>query len=268
MKKILLFFILIQTTAFAADIKLSEVKQKLLDRNLELQSTAEQVYQTKLQIRLARANLLPRLNIAKLASTAWSITGAIGLIEDIAPFLFPANWFKVRETRFISQASDNSFEALKMNQIYSGRTSAMSVLADQIVLDEINDQVSAIKDWLGQLQIQEKLGQLPFGTSSDFERLLLEAQRDAYVQTQGVQTELSELKYLFNIPQNESLRIVGNLDDIKDIPMPIDPKWNESTPETLSFDNLIQASREYRKGFAFSFFRVYLKCQWTVWRNF
>lgn len=240
------------SSAFSAEISLSEVKQRLMAKNLDIRATAEQAYQSKLQITLARRNLLPRLNLAKLITTPLSVTGALGLIEDIAPFLFPANWAKVRETKYVSAASDQSFRAMKMNQVFMARSAALTVLADQMVLTEIENQYQTLLGWVSAVQLQEKLGQIDPGTSIDFERLALESERDAFLQRQGVQTELSELKYLFGIPQNESLVMRGDLKEIQEIPVQLRPNWAAYTPESVSYDYLVLASRETRRGFAFS----------------
>lgn len=254
MKKLtLLLFVVFSANVFSAEIKLSDIKEHLVKQNLEVQANAERIYQSKLQIQLARRNLLPRLNLSKVISTALTLTGAIGLIEDIAPFLFPANWIKIKETRALAAASERSFEALKLNQIFSGRSSALTVFADEFILSEINEQETTLASWIDLIRLQERLGRLPPGTSSDFERLKLEAERDSYLQRQNVAGGLSEMKMLLNIPQTETLHILGSLDEVSEGNQSIDPNWAEKTPETQSFDSLIEAAYQYKRGFFFSF---------------
>ena len=240
-------------SSFATEVKLSEIKDKLLERNLEVQATAEQVYQSRLQIQLARRNLLPRLNISKIISVPFSVGGAIGLIEDIAPFLFPANWFKIKETKYLAQASEFSFDTLKLNQIFMGRSSGLTLLADQAVLADLENQDATLQMWIDVIRLQERLGQLPVGTSADFERLQLEANRDVQLQRQGVLNGLSEMKAMFGMKQSEQLSIGGSFEEISDVPLKIKPKWYEDTPETQSFDYLILAAYQYKRGFFFSF---------------
>ena len=105
-------------------INLKQVVDKVSTENYSVYQSSLRVYQAKESITIARMNLLPRLNIWKLASAALEIyfggpagaaAGGFSIVEDIAPFLVPANWFRVNQTKLFYLADLYCYSALWCN---------------------------------------------------------------------------------------------------------------------------------------------------------
>lgn len=123
MKNILILFCIITSLNLLAQqdvlIKVDDVANKLKDSNLELYAGATQVYNAKQRIKFARNSLLPKLNIWRLASVLvdWKAAGEV-LAQDLVPFLVPANWQRVKESKLLGEATNEGFHGLQKNTIF------------------------------------------------------------------------------------------------------------------------------------------------------
>ncbi|MBX9766417.1 MAG: hypothetical protein K2X47_04020, partial [Bdellovibrionales bacterium] len=88
------------------NLTVDEVAERVGKFNLSVYANALKVYQAKESIQVARGNLLPKLNLWRLAgnfngvSPVMSLANTAGsLIEVIAPFLVPATWFRLKQVK-------------------------------------------------------------------------------------------------------------------------------------------------------------------------
>ncbi len=103
-------------------IKAEEVTSHLNGANLEIYAGATQVYNAKQRIKFARNSLLPKLNIWRLSTVLvdWRGAGEV-LSQDLVPFLVPANWQRVKESKLLSEATMEGFHGLKKNTIFQSK---------------------------------------------------------------------------------------------------------------------------------------------------
>ena len=134
MKLITIFFILIicHNQAWAIQkISLDEVTSKVLKQNLTVLQNAEKVYQAKTSIDEARLSMLPKLNLWNVLKVVVDWPAILDVAQEIAPFLVPSNWFRLKETEILYVAEKEGYVALQANEIFAARNLYFKVLMDQ-----------------------------------------------------------------------------------------------------------------------------------------
>src|SRR5690606_29692463 len=149
-----IFFILLITTfslcwgqsTEVKEIRLSDVVEKVSVDNYSVYQNSLRVYQAKESITIARMNLLPRLNLWNLASSAieifaggptGAVAGAFSIVEDIAPFLVPANWFRIGQNKLFYKADLEGYKALWSNEVYTAKALYHHILLDSSLKEHI-----------------------------------------------------------------------------------------------------------------------------------
>ncbi|MFX3675521.1 MAG: TolC family protein [bacterium] len=124
MIKLLFVLALISGSVHASELTLEMLTDKISKDNFLVQEQAERVYQSKQSIKHARASLLPKLNVWTLLKipAAFVDPFALGdIVQDLAPFLIPANWFQVKQVGAMARAQKEQYLALWGNELASAR---------------------------------------------------------------------------------------------------------------------------------------------------
>lgn len=146
MKYLLTTLLLFSGLTHARDLSIDELSEYVSTRNYTVLEEAERVYQSKLSIKHARASLLPKLNIWSLLKLPGAFVDPLALgdiVQDVAPFLVPANWFKPQQTRAQSVAQEQQYLAVWSNELLTARLLFLGVYRElevyNLVLDSLND---------------------------------------------------------------------------------------------------------------------------------
>lgn len=242
-------------------VTLDDVVKKVSSENYQVYENALRVYQAKEAIQVARGNLLPKLNVWNVASVVFDPTSAVGLVEDIAPFLVPGNWFRLSESKLLYQAEKEGYRALWANELMTAKALYVHLLFDQALLSHIESGAKELKDLLILVQSREVLGGIPEGASRDIEIRLLALQEDRRSLEVLILEEQSLLSYMMGLPAETQV-----------VPMPIDlPDFSQlepldhtdfefraldSSPELRQFDQFIQVAGLIKKEVNYSFLGV------------
>ena len=160
-------------------ITLNDVVSKVSQENYTVYANALRVYQARESVKVARMNLLPRLNIWRIASAATGgVSGLLGVVEDIAPFLVPSNWFRVREQRLLYVADMEGYRALWANELMSAKMLYVHLLLDKSLLSHIEQSRQELLSIDEIVKMRELLGGAPHGASRDVEIRMLGLQED------------------------------------------------------------------------------------------
>lgn len=169
-----IIFFTMTVTAHAEIISLEDVVKRVSSQNYEVLGDALKVYQAKQSVNVARGELLPSLNI-------WKIVGAVldpvSLIsQDIAPFLVPANWFKLEQAKILYLAEKEGYRALWANEVFSAKGLYYQILSDQ----NLYRLIGQVRDRTAELETvavkRERLGGIKPGIARELKmrRLALE----------------------------------------------------------------------------------------------
>lgn len=202
MKTILVCFsLLLSLSASAAVIDLDSVTLRAKKNNYMVLQNAERLYQSKMTMVKARMHLLPSLNIWDILN---SVTGfEVNLIEDIAPFLIPANWYRMSENKLLHQAEKLSYRALVANEVMNARGVYWRILHDDEVIQVLNRHVNELEDIIEAVRIREEIGVVPVGTTRQLQIRHLGIKDDWHQLRLLYQRELLELTMALGYPAEQ-----------------------------------------------------------------
>lgn len=252
-------------------VTLEELVRRVSNDNFNVYANALRVYQAKEGIEVARMNLLPRLNIWNIASVA--VDGVIGvttgnpmsvanvvlnLIQDIAPFLVPANWFRLEQSRVLFNAEQEGYRALWSNEVMTAKALYIHLLLDESLLAHIKQSQQELDEVLTIVRTHEMVGGAPQGTSRDIEIRSLALLDDKRALESLVAEERGLLSYMMALPENVHIRPqqveVPNFEQM--LPLVYDDfefRAVDSAPEIRQFDHFISASDSVRQETLYSF---------------
>jgi outer membrane protein TolC len=247
----------------AVQITMDDVVRKVSNENYNVYANALRVYQARENIQFARMNLLPKLNLWRVAGVAveaamGNYSSAVGLIGDIAPFLVPANWFRLEASKILYNAEKEGYRALWANELMTAKALYVHLLLDQSLFDHIKQSEQELKDLLVIVESREMLGGAAQGASRDIEIRLLALQEDIRQLEVLIGEEESLLSYMMGfeastvvkpaliaMPRFEAMKPL----DYEDFVF----RAVDSSPEIRQFDSFIAASDSVRKEVVYSF---------------
>lgn len=253
-------------------ITLDDVVKKVNSTaNPNVHEAALRVYQAKESVQVARMNLLPRLNLWKVAGATIDIalgvvtgsgagiaTGALGVVEDIAPFLIPANWYRKAQAKHLYLADWEGFRALWANEIMSSKALYVHLLLDQALLDHVEQSQAALEKLYKLVAIREALGGAPKGASQDIEVRALALQEDRRALESLIAEEETLLAYLMGYSTNVTVKPAGvEMPDFESLePLnysDFEFRAVDSAPEIRQFSHFINAADSMKGEVMYSF---------------
>jgi hypothetical protein len=239
-------------------VSLPDVTQKVSQENFLVLESANRVYQAKEAVTFARMNLLPKLNIWKLASVAYDPRSAVSLIEDVAPFLVPANWFKVKEQKHLYRAQREAYHALWANEVMTSRNLYLQILHDQSLLSHIGMQKASLEDILAIVRSREALGGEDSKVSKDIQVRILSLLEDQRALEVLISEEQGLLGFVMGYKADDSVNPAAVSFPDFGTSKPLEysalvPAVSERSPEVRQFNELLLAADKVKKEVYFSF---------------
>lgn len=240
-------------------VTIDDVSEKISSQNYHVLENALRVYQVKETIQVARGDLLPKLNLWKVVTVPLDpLMGMLGMIEDIAPFLVPANWFRVEEHKILYLATQEAYRALWANELMTAKSLYLKILFDLSLLEHVKKNKQQFEKIGAIAKSRETFGGLWQNVSRDIEVKILALEEDERSLEVLISVELDSLSYLMGYPGSVTLTLTPV--DIPDFsnytPLNYDDfefRVLDSSPESREFDHLIQASDFIKKEAMFSF---------------
>ncbi len=261
---VILFLVIISTLrAEPKIITMEDVVKKVSTENYRVYENALRVYQAREGIQVARMNLLPKLNIWRLTGVAIESAlgnpqSVIGIVNDIAPFLVPANWFRLKASKILYNAEEEGYRALWANELMTAKALYTHLLLDQSLFDHILENKKELETLFTIIQSRELFGGAAQGASREIEIRLLSLQEDIRNLEVLISEEEILLSYMMGLPANTVVKPAPiKMADFENLE-PLDYQDFEfravdSSPEVRQFDYFIAASDYVRKEAIFSF---------------
>ena len=138
------------------------IRDQLLSGNISLLQALNNVQNSKLNVSMARAKLLPSLNLGVLLPALANPTFLLASVSFLFPFLVPSNWMVLKQEKELFEADKASYKALQLNVLSSSLSLYYTFVNDQKIRKIFADQT----DILGTLYINLKkqsdiLGNVP-----------------------------------------------------------------------------------------------------------
>lgn len=246
---------IVPQTFAATIVRMEDVPAMVRRQNLLVLENANRVYQSREAIRVARMNLLPRLNLWRWVSVIFDWRQVTSLIEDIAPFLVPANWFRVREYRLLAEAEKYGYQALSANELLTAKSIYLTALADELLLQATREVVGSTQMQLDIARNREALGSEPVGTAADLEIRLLGLKDDVRSLESLIIQEKQALKYALGIPMEQEIDLFPvPAENAKEVDFDtFFPLVEKRAPELAQYGYFIRAAGTMRREVIFSF---------------
>ena len=91
------------------------IRAQLFSSNMTLLQALNNVEKSKLDVSMARAKLLPSLNLGILVPALANPTFLLGSVTFLFPFLIPSNWAVLKQEKALLEADRLSYKALQLN---------------------------------------------------------------------------------------------------------------------------------------------------------
>jgi outer membrane protein TolC len=208
-------------------VSLDEVASIVKQSNFNVLENAQRVYQARETIAFSKRNLLPRLNFWNVLKLPFDWMSAIDIVQDIAPFLVPNNWFRVSQNKLFYLAQKEQYRALWANEVMTAKLLYINTLRDQQFLELLDVQAGQIDELVEIVKTRSIFGEVPPQVLNFLQIRQLEIQEDIRSMENIVFSEVKALSYLIGLPQEEQLAL-------KEIDLP-----NVEELQTISFDTFV-----------------------------
>lgn len=254
-------------TAATKQVGTAEITKHMRDKNYKVREGALRVQQARVNIEKARTDLLPRLTIWTVAQFAVNPTefvnplNILDKITDIAPFLVPANWFRVEENVILAKAERQGYRALWGNELHTAKSLYYRILFDQKLLAHVQASSADLERARLIVQEQENLGGVRVGTARDLEIRVLGLKEDEESLRLLIYQEIMELSYVIGLKADVNVTLKSIEEpDVQSLPT-LSIENNESrvltqSPERKQYDHLLAALEYVKDEIEWSFFGV------------
>ncbi|MCT4641211.1 MAG: TolC family protein [Bacteriovoracaceae bacterium] len=188
-------------------ITLDEVATKVKESNFNVLENAQRIYQAKETITFSKRNLLPRLNFWNILKLPFDWTSAIDIVQDIAPFLVPNNWFRVSQSKLFYLAQKEQYRALWANEVMTAKLLYINTLRDQDFLNLLKDQKDKVAELIDIVKTRAVFGEVPAQVLRFLQIRELELTEDIRSLNMLVSEEKRAIGYLMGIPQEENIAL-------------------------------------------------------------
>lgn len=128
-------------TQIAIDPK--TLRERILDENIPILLSLNEVHKAKKQMDIARGNLLPSVNMGMVLSIMAGPSFALAMVEFLVPFLLPSRWFDYYQQKDMVEAEKEGYHALELSTYASALSIYYTHLSDialkEILLKEYDD---------------------------------------------------------------------------------------------------------------------------------
>ncbi len=165
-KNISLVTVLVMTTQFgvaygqttdAFKANPDSIRRQLLENNLSLELTFKSVQDAKDKVNLARTNLLPSINLGAMLNVSMGPKFILSSVSFLLPFLFPSNWFNLKQEKNLLEAEKISFRVLELNTYGSALSLYYTVMSDSGIAKVYLQEAADYKKIQSNLETQDAI---------------------------------------------------------------------------------------------------------------
>lgn len=260
MKYLNVLILTLSFNAFAETkvITLNDVAKNVKETNFTVLENAQRVYQAKETITFSKRNLLPRLNFWNLIKIPIDPLAALDLVQDVAPFLVPSNWFRVSQNKLFHLAQKEQYRALWANEVMTAKLLYMNTLRDIDFLSILETQKSQLEELVAIAASRSATGDIAPQVLKFLQIRELELEEDIRSLNTIVAQEKKSLSFLMGLKQEESIELQGiilpNVEDLQKISFDTFIfRALDNAPEINQFEYIKNSLRYIRGEAYFSF---------------
>lgn len=189
-------------------ISLEKVAKEVKQSNFAILRNAQRVYQAKETINFSKKNLLPRLNFWNVLKLPFDWMSAVDIVQDVAPFLVPSNWFRLSQNKLFFLAEKEQYRALWANEVMTAKLLYINTLRDDDFLNLLKIQKSRVSELVELVKTRSILGEVPPQVLKFLRIRELEVAEDIRSVEVLVHDEKKAISFLMGIPQETSVEFL------------------------------------------------------------
>lgn len=248
---------------------LSEIPQFAALNNFDARTRLQMLKLAQLQTKLSHENLYPHLTLGTVvnAASAGVGIGALTLLGDLVPFLFPTRWIHVHENRGLQNAQAWSLTTYRLDAAVTTQGIALLYLRDRAIVEIMKNQINEITKIRNLTKEKEDLGFTPPGSVDNLDALLAALKHDSLILENANVNQKSQVALSMGLSSPSNLgELVDNvpIDDRRMILMDesyLMRKAVESSTEVKVIASLIEAARQSARGRYFNWIDPYADIQ-------
>ena len=120
------------------------LRSRLLESNNDVILASNGVSIARDNLNVARAALIPVINVSGLALTPLNPTFLVSQVTALLPFLIPQNWFEVDRQSKMLESDKTAYKIAQMNVYASAYTAYQTLVSDQALQAIV---ASSVDDW-------------------------------------------------------------------------------------------------------------------------
>ncbi|MDD4974377.1 MAG: TolC family protein [Bacteriovorax sp.] len=236
----------------------TSIRGQLLSKNISLLQALNNVQNSKLNVSMARAKLLPSLNLGVLLPALANPTFLLSSVTFLFPFLVPSNWLVLKQDKDLFESDKASFKALQLNILSNSLSLYYTFVNDQKIQNVFAEQ----SEILGNIYLNLKKQSDVIGNVTIEDLDMSSAQwQESKIRVSKLQellvAERASLRTLLGLPLGSELTV----EDIDLAPSDYELKSAseiadhslEVAPEVTQLDFLIKAAKtgKFAKLFGF-----------------
>lgn len=236
----------------------TSIRKELLSKNISLLQALRNVENSKLNVSLARAKLLPSLNLGVMLPALANPTFLLSSVTFLFPFLVPSNWMVLKQQKELFESDKAAYNALQLNILSNSLSLYFTYLNDQ----KIQNIYIKLSENLGILYLRLKKQSEILGNVTVEELGLASAQwEEAKVRVSKLEelllAEKSGMRTLLGMPLVTNLFVESF--DLEPSPYELKSAAEiadhslEVAPEVIQLDFLIKAAKTLKFSKLFGF---------------
>lgn len=249
---------LAQPFAQAKVVTLDQVTQAAMKQNLNIKEKMIENHQSQQLVHHHRKALLPKLSLYSLLNSGGTVLGLASVLDSIAPFLVPANWFRVNEAEISASFQKKSLKAFWGNELLETRNMYITMVADMNSLNVYDSYLQDLSDLQAIAETRDQFGGDRLGA---LEMLLAQKSKVAEEQVTLKDIVNQEFYTISQLTQMDP-KVSFDVDTrtfVTSSWMYLEPDKMISTcqvisPEVASFDDLQLMLKQIQNEIRFSFF--------------
>jgi hypothetical protein len=215
-------------------VSLDEVASAVKKSNFTVIENAERIYQARETIAFSKRNLLPRLNFWNILKIPFDPLSAIDIVQDIAPFLVPNNWFRVSQNKLFYLAKKEQYRALWANEVMTAKLLYVNTLRDIDFLKLLKTQKVQINELVEIVKTRAVFGAVPLQVLNFLKIREMEIEEDIRSLNTIIFAETKAISLMIGVPQEIELTL-------ESIELPKIEELNEISFDTFVFRALDNA---------------------------
>jgi outer membrane protein TolC len=184
----------------APTLSLDELRNEVLDQNIDVRLQYEKYYQAQRGVSVAFGQFLPGASIQLI-----NINATLAVLQSVVPT--PSQWFGYQASKELYAAEKYTTESIKLNILKGLTVNYLNIKYHEMLMTSMKKQEAALFDLYEAARKQEEMGQVDSSVVFMAKRNLLQHRQDIYALQTLIVAEKQALMIALNRSPNEEFEL-------------------------------------------------------------